>query len=72
MRAEAPFLEELKRNKYLSQYLATDPKVDYRNLDPRTRSTTDEVILPTLEAIYLDTASLFVDAEVPSKVSHLR
>src|ERR1700733_3543743 len=71
MRAEIPFIEELKRNKFINRYLAMDPKFDHRNLDSRARNTTEEAIFPTLEAIYLDTAGLCVDIEVPSKGSHL-
>jgi len=71
MRAEIPFLEELKRNKFLNRYLARDPKFDHRNLDSRPSNATEEAIFPTLEAIYLDTAGLCVNIEVPSKVSYL-
>lgn len=71
MRAEAPFLDELKRNKFLSPYLATDPKVDHRILDTRARNSTGKVIFQALEAIYLDTASSCMDTEAPSKVSRL-
>lgn len=55
-RAETWFLESLKRNPFIQRYICKS----------RTLPSVD--VLPTLDAIYLDTACLLSDYEVPPKV----
>ncbi|EJF63258.1 hypothetical protein DICSQDRAFT_160484 [Dichomitus squalens LYAD-421 SS1] len=56
LRAEPLFLENLKRNPYIQRYVH----------NPRSSSSAH--VLSTLDAIYLDTACLLNDYEVPPKV----
>lgn len=66
MRAEASHIDSLRKNKFLSRYLAPNSEVDYREL--HGESSTYSGMFPTLEAIYLDTACLVGTADVPAKV----
>jgi hypothetical protein len=75
MRAEASFIENLRRNPFLAKYIAPKSYLDFRPKE--TGGHNEEVpqtstIFSTLEAIYLDTASLLGTVEVPSKVKLLK
>ena len=56
-RAEPWFLDSLRRNPFLQQYLYHDSLTSVPN-----------PVSKTLEAIYLDTACVLSSAEVPTKV----
>jgi hypothetical protein len=58
-RAEPCFLEAISRNPYVRRYLA-QPPITLEHPDSSTRKT--------LDAIYLDTASLLSKLDVPTKV----
>ncbi|RPD62596.1 hypothetical protein L226DRAFT_551522 [Lentinus tigrinus ALCF2SS1-7] len=60
LRAESWFLESLKHNPYIQQYLATS-----QTICPGSGYQT--TTLPKLDAIYLDTACLLNNYDVPSK-----
>lgn len=64
LRAEPWFLNSLRHNPYIQRYLDTSSASPISNHRDSSRS----VVLPKLEAIYLDTACLLNTYDVPNKV----
>lgn len=70
MRSEACHIDSLRKNPFLSRYLAPNSELDYRGF--HGESSTSSEMFPALEAIYLDTACLVGTADVPAKVCSTR
>jgi len=68
-RAEPWFLESLTHNPFLQPYLASpDPPHETAHPSPLFPPYLKSPVVKTLTAIYLDTASIFTETVVPTKV----
>lgn len=67
-RAEPWFLDDIRRNPFLQPYLAPPKPQEGTVLGQADAKCPETTLFKTLDAIYLDTASLLFVDDVPTKV----